>query len=475
MTPPARTPPLDRLASAVVLWLVAWVRPRWAVEQQHRQNLGIVWAWAVAAVSVAWVVVVLPALTLWTQGLANGSLNSPLPYILNDVSEALRLLRNVVSHPPDLARLVAVILVGHGLWVVVAWVHLGWCARPGTPFDALQQSMRTIAWASPAGVWVMTAVTLAVVFWDESVGVWLQTSHHTALTYTGLSTDPWWVTFSTEGQLLVITTGLLLGYAWLTAAIRAMPWPARCVWPPRCTGCGYALHGVDPKGPCPECGQPVPQSLSPKPLHPHPAGGRFPAFTNGLRYGRAALMHPKRLGRATPLYTLNPHHAASRWITGIAQFLTALLGVAGLHIVFNSYDPGNARWLGTREGIVWAYAVLPTLLTLISLVTMQVTSTLAASSYTRKDAGTTFPAAAALASFAGPLLVVGQALLWVVLWVLVIVGYAYTPTHWIPDSLTFTYRELCIVVMTFLTLVSWWAGYSHLIGRALRAARFNNH
>ncbi|MEM6551889.1 MAG: hypothetical protein AAF750_07155 [Planctomycetota bacterium] len=477
-----RRPPLDRLAYAVVLWLTAWVRPRQAVLQQHREGYGIVWAWGVAVVSVAFVAIALPALLDWTWTLAFDGFSSPLPLILSNASLTLRSLTWTLSDPPELARLVALILVGHGLWVVLAWVHLPWCAQPGTPTDALRQALRAVSWASPAAVLASTLTLCTVALWDAAVdariqnefGGWLE-FYSAQAAATQPPKPPWWVSFADVGPNLLLVTSLLTTYAWLTAAIRAVPWPARSRWPPRCTDCGYSLQGVDPAGGCPECGHPVAKSLQPDPLFPEPTPGRtprFPAFTHWFRVGRTALRHPHRLGRATTLYSLNTQHAASRWITGIALFLTTLAGVAATHATLASFNAD--RGLNDRVAIVYYYALLPTFSTLGLLTVMQFTATLAAATYTRKDAGSTLPAAAAFASFGGLYLVIASAYLWALVALLITIRHTLDPDQILSDFVTFNFFELSVIAVPIIAMI-FWAGYHHLLGRALRAARFNNH
>ncbi|MEM6394160.1 MAG: hypothetical protein AAF797_15450 [Planctomycetota bacterium] len=472
-----RNAPIDRVAYAVVLGLCAFVRPRWAVLQQHRAGYGLIWAWLVAGLSVATVAVVLPALTDWTRSLVFDGFSSPLPLILSNASLVLRDFTWSFSDPPELARLTVLILTGHGLWVIVAWAHLAWCAQPGTPAEALRLALRAVSWASPAAVLVFGVAGVADAYWQAKVDVYFGALPGTAMMYSITIGEPWWVVLSQRSELLLFTLACLVAYPWFTAATRAMPWPARCVWPPRCCDCGYSLQGVDPSGDCPECGYPVPKSLRPDniqaaaPLHtPAPLA----ACAVWLQHGWSALLRPHRLGRGVPLYTLNAGHASSRWITGIVLFLTGLLGVSALRLILGHHKFVPNGLIAPVTGPVLSYAVVPTLVTLSSLIVMQVTATVATAAYTRKVAGTTLPAAAALASFGSLYLVFANAVLWATACLLVTGYYTIDHRRYLSPYIWYEYAELSPMVMAIVAALLW-TGYASLIGRALRAARYNNH
>jgi hypothetical protein len=125
-----------------------------------------------------------------------------------------------------------------------------------------------------------------------------------------------------------------------------------------CEACGYTLNGLPDGGNCPECGQPIEQSIAPIVRQPS-AWERDRAF---LATTAEAIFRPSRFFRNTT--TRGESGAALRFGTIHTAIASALFAGAGvLHFSFEtgrplSWGEGGIEWCGLALFVFWAMTLL---------------------------------------------------------------------------------------------------------------------
>lgn len=245
-------------------------------------------------------------------------------------------------------------------------------------------------------------------------------------------------------------------------AIRGEEPASVCRYPPLCESCGYNVVGVPRAASCPECGQPVVDSLT-------------PAKQEERRKASGYWWRPSFVARRQSLMQTSTRHRVFRLLAMPATLLLCIGG--GLMVVFcrkltNSNPPFTyiySDW-SYLEAVQMGSGLSFSVVFLVMLISC-VTATVCGQLVGRKRAVNMLPIASRMASYYLPLLLAGVALVWIQIAMQAILEE--TGLEWRNVAANFTVGAVAHFMFGLLHLAVVLV-YIVLVARAVRAARYLN-
>lgn len=359
------------------------------------------------------------------------------------------------------------------VWLAIGAVAASaWGARSEPVWASIRRSLGRLWLLTPYAATLILLFGTPVVVLDRLESAWwVRTSGPFTPNYFP-SPPPWYVQ---HGELLVTGWWVVVATVGLVSILRAMnagAWGPRCVWPAVCRSCGYVLLGVRADQACPECGEPVIDSLDElrQPLVPWEASGRWRGYFQTLRL---AVLRPSDLGARFRLHRPVAAHRAFLAITLVVLFLFGPVSVVGTNAIERLAQGSPGPWLPDREvAVVGGVALSSTYIALAMCIILVSASTfgIGARMYTGKNALTGTLQAACYLS---PLLIVCAVSTWAVIMALVVFFESDLAERLAQryDELTLAMSAVGLVIGTFMIAM---IAYVRLLGRMTYAMRNSN-
>lgn len=318
--------------------------PRWAARQCARASMGGVFAAHLLAL------LSIPLCNILLIGLLSGIFDSMWldtdrsPFHL--VSRMVRDMLQALSDPEVWIGMGIAWIVAEAVLAAVALVLMLWRAGDEPLRESARNAFRTAwLWTIPVSAWLVLAFALLVLgsqvlihFYTGGQGRWSGGGWN--------ANTPLWLMHRDE---LLPCAGFCLAWVGALILMRAaatrvhQPTPAL---PPVCETCGYDLSHTNLDGRCPECGQPVRDSIAPGRRQPSPwaaarGAARIVAF---LQCTILPLVRGPRFFREL---AVRGHQSAARVLFLLNLALAALLGTAAamiLYWVINKHAPSGEEF-----------------------------------------------------------------------------------------------------------------------------------